>query len=190
MDELVKFFSRYVELDASDIDALVTNSTVYHWPKNNVILEEGQISKEFYFLSKGLVRSSYSGDNLEKTTYFYTEEMFVSSYRSFTQGVPAEHSLITIEDTDAIAFSPANAMALTQHSSKFETLARVIMEEELAAAQDIISAFVTLNAEERYLKLLKERPILLQQIPQYHIASYLGVSPETLSRIRKRVTKS
>ena len=70
---------------------------------------------------------------------------------------------------------------------KFDFLARVMMEEELIVCQDIISSFITLNAEKRYLKLLEKNDQALQRIPQYHLATFLGVTPETLSRIRKRI---
>jgi CRP-like cAMP-binding protein len=189
MDELIEFFTRYVQLTDEEISFLREQAELRRVPKNSLLLEEGQLSTEFFFIVKGSVRMFYLSDFEEKTAYFYTERMFVSSYRSFTQQVPAPHNLATIENTTLIVFNHEAAAKLSQYSPKFEQLARVMMEEELSTYQDIVSTFVTQNAEERYLGLLKDRPELLQRIPQYQIATFLGVSPETLSRIRKRIAE-
>ena len=156
-------------------------------PKHTLLLSEDQISQAFYFVVKGCVRMYYLVDGVEKTTFFYTEGAFVSSYKSFTQQVPAPHFLQAVEDTFLSVISIESAHQLLQLFPRFEFLARIAMESELSVYQDMIASFVTLNAEQRYLKLLETQPDLLQRIPQHFIATYLGVSPETLSRIRKRI---
>lgn len=80
-----------------------------------------------------------------------------------------------------------SAQKLLEFSPQFDFLARVIMEEELIIYQKMVAAFITLNPEQRYLKFLEEKGDLFQRMPQHYIASYLGVSAESLSRIRKRV---
>ena len=187
INELLNFLNRYTKLSEGEIQFVKEHTPIRQVEKNHVLLKEGKISKEFYFIVKGCVRLYYLSNGEEKTAYFYTENMFVSSYESFTRQIPAKHNLVTLEDTSLVVFSVDSVPKFLGFSPKFEFLARVIMEEELSTYQKIISSFITQNAEERYLATLKNDPELLQRIPQHQIATYLGVSPETLSRIRKRI---
>lgn len=131
----------------------------------------------------------YLVDGEEKTTFFYIENQFVSSYESFTKQTPAKHSLECTEDCKLVVITQEGAMGLLTHSNKFESLARTIMEEELGIYQSIVASFITLSPEQRYLDLIKNRPDLIQRIPQYQLATYLGVNAESLSRIKKRIAK-
>lgn len=189
MEELIHFFQQHIELNQQEISFLQEQVHIQSIPKNHILLQEGEISQEFYFMVKGCVRLYYNAKDEEKTAYFYTENMFVSSYQSFTKQIPAKHNLAAVEDSDLIVFDIASVSAFTNFSPKFEFLARVMMEEELAMYQQIISSFVVHNAEERYLNLIKEQPELLRRIPQHQIATFLGITPETLSRIRRRILK-
>lgn len=185
---LITYLEQSVSLSADEKRFLEGEVEVLLVNKNQSLLELGQISKAFYFILEGCVRLYYSVDAEEKTAFFYTEGMFVSSYESFTKQVPAKHSLECVEDCTLAVFTLESAQRLLEHSPRFELLARIAMEEELSIYQEIISSFVTLNAEQRYTRLLETNPSLLQRIPQHQIATYLGVTAETLSRIRKRIT--
>ncbi len=187
MNTLIHFLNRYTELSNKEIAFVEENILVKQVPKNHVLLEEGQVSTEFYFITKGCVRLYYLTNSEEKTAYFYTENMFVSSYESFTKQVPATHCIATLEETELVVFNVNQVEKFMSFSPKFEMLARMIMEEELSANQYIISSFINKNAEGRYLDLLQNKPELIKRIPQHYIATFLGVSPETLSRIRKRI---
>ena len=189
MNELIAFFKQYVEFTDSELAFIKGNTKIIDIPKNELILKEGDVSTAFYFIIKGCVRMYYLNDGEEKTAYFYMENDFVSSYQSFTKQLPAKHNLATVEDSQLVVFDLESVMKFTSYSSKFEFLARVIMEDELAVYQDIISAFVTQNAEQRYLDLLQHKPQLIQRIPQHQIATFLGVTAETLSRIRSRMRR-
>lgn len=189
MEKLILFFNQYIELNEEEISFLIHHASTIQVSKNKLLLKEGKVSKEFFFIIKGSVRMFYTSNLDEKTAFFYTENMFVSSYQSFTKQTPAKHNFITIEECELISFNANSVVNLINFSSKFEVLARIIMEDELAIYQDIISSFVTQNAEERYLTLLEEKPELIQRIPQHQIATFLGITPETLSRIRKRIAK-
>jgi CRP-like cAMP-binding protein len=158
--------------------------------KNEFLLKAGEVSKEFYFLSEGCVRLFYYSNGEEKTGYFYTENSFVSSYESYTKQVPAKHNLQAIENCKLVVVTLEAAMQLLAFSPKFDALARTLMEEELIIYQEMIANFITKDAEGRYQELLDTKSELLQRIPQYHLATYLGVTPETLSRIRKRLANS
>jgi CRP-like cAMP-binding protein len=187
IENLIKYFEQYINLDANEKFFLEENIPVKTVKKNHLLLAKGETSKEFFFIINGAVRLFYNSDLEEKTAFFYFENMFVSSYESFTKQIPSKHNLQAIEESVIAVVSFDIAYKLIELFPKFEFLVRVMMEEELIVCQDIISSFVTKNAEKRYLELLETNDRLLQRIPQHQLATYLGVSPETLSRIRKRI---
>lgn len=189
MDELIQIFRRYLDLTPDEISFLRNNSEVKSYSKNYTLLSEGQTSQAFYFVVKGCLRLYYISALEEKNAFFYTENMFVSSFLSFTKQAPSKHNIATIEKSTLVKFDLNSVEKFVNFSPKFGILAKIMMEEEMAIYQQIISSFVTKNAEGRYLDLTINHSELIQRIPQHYIATYLGVSPETLSRIRKRISK-
>lgn len=189
MNELIKLFNSHLDLNEEEIQFIRDHSEIQTYPKNQVLLAEGAVSKAFYFVIKGCLRLYYLSNGEEKTAFFYAENMFVSSFLSFTKQLPSTHYIATIEASTLVRFDFRSVENYISYSPKFSMLARIMMEEELAIYQKIIASFVTMNAEQRYLAFAQEHGDLLQRIPQHHIATYLGVSPETLSRIRKRIAE-
>lgn len=186
-DGLLEFLNGYVELEPDEADFVRAHIPVRRYEKGAFLLKKGEVSTTFYFILKGSVRLFYEVGIEERTAFFYFENEFVSSYESFTQQTPAKHSLQCLEDTELAEITIETSFALLERFPNFEFLARVIMEKELSIYQDIIATFITLSPEERYLKLLEKSPELIERIPQYYLASYIGVRPESLSRIRKRI---
>lgn len=189
MHPLITYLDQYLPLKSAEKAYLREYVPFVQFDKNTVLLKEGAISTAFYFVITGCIRMYYLVDGVEKTTFFYQENDFVSSYESFTNGVPAGHYLQALEPTQVAQFDVTVVADILERHPRFEILARIAMEKELAVYQEMVAAFVTLNAEQRYLKLMNDDPRLLQRIPQYHLATYLGVSPETLSRIRSRINQ-
>jgi CRP-like cAMP-binding protein len=187
IDSLVKYFEKHVELDTVEVEFLQEHVPLRQLAKGDLLLEEGDISTEFYFVIQGGIRLFYHSSSGEKTAFFYFENSFVSAYESFIKQTPSRQNLQAIEDSVVAVIPFEAAYKIVDIFPKFEFLARVMMEEELMVYQDIISSFVTLNAEQRYENLLKNNPQVIQRIPQHQLATYLGIAPETLSRIRKRL---
>lgn len=183
------FLQQYVSLSSDEVATVEQLLAVTSYSKGEVILKEGEISRAFYFVLKGCCRMYYIVEGLEKNTFFYSEGQFVSSYESFVHQAPSKHYIACIEDCELVCISHQHAAKLLALSSSFEQLSRILMEGELIVYQKMLFSFVAMNAEQRYLAFLQEYPQLIQRIPLYHIASYLGVNAETLSRIRKRVTE-
>ncbi|ACF14876.1 cyclic nucleotide-binding protein [Chloroherpeton thalassium ATCC 35110] len=177
----------YAELNNHEIRILQEAVTRKNYNKNDLIFTEGKISNEIYFVTKGCVRLFYNVDGNEKTAFFYTEGQFICAGESYTFGVPAKENYQAVEQTELYIITKSNIEKLLSVSAKFEIIARIATENELITCQNIIASFVTKTAEERYIELLNKQGDLFQRVPQQYIASFLGVSPETLSRIKARV---
>lgn len=187
MEQFLKYLENYIQLNSTELQVL--QERIYHqtFDKNEIIFTEGHVSKEIYFVTKGCVRLFYNVDGNDKTAFFYTEGQFICAGESYTFNVPARENYQAIEETELYIFNKSNIEILMDISPKLEVLARIATENELITCQNIIASFVTKSAEERYVDLLNTNSELFRRVPQQYIASFLGVSPETLSRIKKRV---
>ncbi len=135
------------------------------------------------------MRLFYNVEGNDKTAFFYTEGQFICAGESYTFGIPAIENYQAVEQTEIFIITKAKIVTLLKEVPKFEVIARIATENELITCQKVIASFVTKSAEERYLDLLNTQRELFQRVPQQYIASFLGVSPETLSRIKARVLK-
>lgn len=162
---------------------------IKNYTKGTVLLHEGQVSKEAYYVIKGCVRAYYAVNGEELTTAFYTENESCASLYSFSNQLPSTHYLECIEDCTLSVLTYDNEKKLLKEFPGFESLCRSTVESDFGKNQEMLANFITKNPEERYSHLLETRPNLLQRIPQYYLASYLGVKPESLSRIRKRIAQ-
>ena len=186
--EIVRLISKYLPLSDKDAQIVTDCIPVKNFKKGAILLREGQISCESYIIFKGLVRKYYLDDGEEKTSEFYTENEAVSSPQSYNKKIPANHYIECIEDCRLAVLTYDKEQELIKKVPGYETLCRVSIEEELGAQQEKLAKFTMSLPEKRYLDLLENRPNLLQRVPQYFLASYLGVKPESLSRIRKRIS--
>ncbi|MEX2483867.1 MAG: Crp/Fnr family transcriptional regulator [Brumimicrobium sp.] len=155
--------------------------------KGHLLIKEGDYVKDCFFLIKGCIRQFQLIDGSEKTTAFYTDGQGVSAFTSMSKKVASNHYFECLEDCNLAIISIEKELELYKKYPNFESLSRTGMESQLGEFQDMMAKFITLKPEDRYLDLLENRPELINRVPQYHLASYLGVSPETLSRIRKRI---
>lgn len=186
-EKLLQYFQRIMPLSQEEIEGIVATMTIKQFKKGTVLLKEGQISTEVYFVLEGCVRQFYLVDGEEKTNNFFTDEQWVISMNSFGQQKPSDHYMDCSIDCTLVVGTREKEEDLYKRFPKLETVSRKVMEKVFAEQQEIMSTYTTDTAEQRYLKLLKSRPDLFQKIPQYQIASYIGVKPESLSRIRKRL---
>lgn len=170
--------------EAKDMDRLVP---IREFKKGTVLLESGQVATEAWFCVKGCVHMYYDVDGDLRTTEFYTEGQSIASLYSFINQVPANHYLACVEDSTLVVWSYAAEKELFGKYPRLESSCRVSVESDFGKHQEKLAAFITKTPEQRYLDLMQDRPELLQRVPQYLLASYLGVTPESLSRIRKRI---
>jgi len=187
MDRLIENIKAYIPLREHEIQLLKNAVDKKNYQKNEIIFTEGKISDEIYFVTKGCVRLFYNVDGNDKTAFFYTEGQFICAGESYTFNTPAIENYQAIEQTEIFVFGKSKIESLLKEVPKFEVIARIATENELITCQKVIASFVTKSAEERYIDLLNTNGELFQRAPQQYIASFLGVSPETLSRIKTRV---
>jgi len=185
----INHLNQLLPLKSAEEEMIRQTLRVRQYPKGALLLSEGDIASAFYFNISGFVRLFYTRDGEERTAYFYPEGTFISPYESFVRQQPATLSLQATEETQVVEISLEASAQLLAFSPKFEALARIAMEDELIAHQKMISSLLTLSPEGRYSQLLKEQPTIFQRVPQHYLASYIGVKPESLSRIKRRVLK-
>ncbi len=189
MHQLIQHIEQYIKLEEFEKNSIYNLVNKSSFKRNETFFTEGKISREIYFVAKGCVRLYYLNEGNDKTAFFYTEGQFICAGESFTYSVPAKENYQAIEDSELYILSKDHIDRLMEISPRLEVLARIATENELIVCQNIIASFVTKSAEERYLELLEKNGELFHRVPQQYIASFLGVSPETLSRIKRRVLK-
>ncbi len=187
MDKLIENIKAYIPLNDNEIQLLQEAVVKKNYQKNEIIFTEGKISDEIYFVTKGCVRLFYNVDGNDKTAFFYTEGQFICAGESYTFNIPAIENYQAIEQTELFVFGKSKIERLLKEVPKLEVIARIATENELITCQKVIASFVTKSAEQRYIDLLHTNGELFHRVPQHYIASFLGVSPETLSRIKTRV---
>ena len=178
-----------MSLSPDEIKVVDTLIPVKQFKKGQLLLLEGRIARECYFNIKGCVRSYQILNGEERTTQFFVEGDPIASLLSYLNKTPANHYFECIEDSTLAVLSFDNEQMLYKQHPKFEALCRNSIEQEFGKQQEILQNYLTKNPEERYLMLQETRPELLQRVPQYHLATFLGVQPESLSRIRKRIAQ-
>jgi CRP-like cAMP-binding protein len=185
-DTLYKYLTQYISLTSEEVELFDNLSLVRKYKKGDFLLREGQYAKEYFFVLKGCLRSYYLVNGEEKTTAFFMEEESIAP-ESLMDQKPSEYFIVCEEDCLMLVATPEIEEKVFAEFPKFESLCRILSEKELSKKQTSISNYIKSTAEERYLDLQKNRPQLLQRVPQYQIASFIGIKPETLSRIRKKV---
>lgn len=160
------------------------------FPKKKMLLSEGEICQFEAFIVKGCVKTYFIDNNgFEVILTFATENWWISDINSFHEQIPSEMYIETIEETELLIINPQTKEQLLNHIPSLERMFRLMVQRHLGTFQERLFNNHALSAEERYDNFLSKYPNLPQRIPQHLIASYLGISAEFLSRIRKRKLK-
>lgn len=186
---ILEYISKYVSLTTDEEAAILKEVPYRTFPKGTHLITQGQISRECYFNIKGLVRQYELVDGEDKTTFFYTEGDAIVAFESGSQKVPCKFNWVCEEDTVLVIGRLDNIESSFSKNPKLERMSALFIGAEFGKYQVLSSSLITKKPEKRYLELLESRPDLINRVNQYHLASYLGIKPETLSRIRKRIFK-
>jgi len=190
VNEIVELIRQAIEISDEEAKIVEDCIPIRTFKKGTILLKEGQVSKESYQNLSGLVRKYYIMDGSEVTTDFYEEGSSIASFTSLHQNTPAKHYFECIEDCRLAVLNKKKELELINKVPQYETLCRTSVEEDLGKQQDALASYLISSPEQRYLHLLENKSNLLKRVPLYHLASYIGVKPESLSRIRKRVLKN
>ena len=169
---------------------IVSNKFIFREvPKKFVLIKTDDVADEVYFINKGILRLYYEKDGEEITAFIFSENLFASSYDSFLRQMKSIQCIDALEDCELLVLPYQGMQELYNEVPKFNVIARIVAEQRFINAQRILSSFILDSPEERYLKFTEQFPNLIQRVPQHIIASYLGITPVSLSRIRKRILK-
>ncbi len=190
MDEsIINFISQYISLSEDEAEIIRRQNAFRVVKKNHILVAQGSMAKECYFILKGCVRAYYLKDGEELNTDFYFENQTVRPV-SYQNNQPSAYYLACLEDSILAVGNGARNEELLRKIPKLSSLVFQLNEELLIQKTIEFNDFKNHSPEERYLMLLNSKPELINRIPLYHLASYLGITPISLSRIRSRlVTK-
>lgn len=184
---LLDYTESIATLTPKEKQAIQDSIQIKEFKKGTFILMEGDTLYMCYFIIKGCVREYYIIDGEERTTNFFVEQDAISSMNGNTTRTPSKYFLECLEDVVVTTSSEEKEQEMYKRFPKFETMCRIKMEEMVGEYQEKLARYITSSPKERYQYLQQNRPELLDRVPQYQLASYIGVKPETLSRIRKRM---
>jgi CRP-like cAMP-binding protein len=187
MEQLIKHITHYSPLGTDAMEALNNCFEKQTLSKNTTLVSEGKICRHLYFLEKGALRGYYNSDGKEITHWFAFENDFVTSFHSFITGEAAVENIQLLEGSILWGISKETVTGLLNRFHEIERLMRIAYEKYYIRLEErfVNSHFKT--AKERYQDLLQQSPHILERVPLGHIASYLGISQETLSRIRSTI---
>ena len=175
---------RYSTMTHEELDMLESILVPLKYTKNEMILREGETCTNIYWVVKGLVRQYYYKNGKELTEYMATENNIVMCIESLFREQPTHLQIKALEPTVLIALPKADLEAVAMKSVNIQILYRKILEESLILSQIHADMLRFESAQDRYQKLIKRQPQLVLRAPLVYIASYLQMTPETLSRVR------
>jgi CRP-like cAMP-binding protein len=183
---LFEFIAKYISITDDEKQAILSLDIFRTVKKGTILLNAGQKTQDEYFILKGCIRKYYSIDGEEKTTAFFTEMEGLTPHCVKTNS-PSDYFVSCLEDTILTIANPNMGVELFSKFPKFEKMCGILSEELLAKQQIDFDEFKTSSPEQRYLNLQQKRPDLIQRVPQHQLASYLGIKPQSLSRLRARI---
>jgi CRP-like cAMP-binding protein len=187
INSLLESIQSVITLSPAEKDLVIALFKEKTYKKGDFFLAGGQVCKQVGFVTKGLLRYYINHDGEDKTYDFAQENNFVCNYESFLPQSPSTKIIQALEDCEMLVVSYTDLQIFYQSIKEAERFGRLVIEQVFVQTLQDLSSFYTDSPELRYEKFLKKHPGLQQRISQYHIASYVGVKPQSLSRIRKRI---
>ncbi|MDB5121232.1 MAG: Crp/Fnr family transcriptional regulator [Sphingobacteriales bacterium] len=187
-EQLFKSINERVALTEEEKELCKTFYTFRRLRKRQFLLQEGDVCKYNAFVEKGLLRS-YTVDDKgnEHIIQFAAEGWWISDLYSFLTGVTSVYNIEALEDCELLLLTKSASDELLARLPKFESYQRILLQGAYIAMQRRIHASLNQTAEEKYLNIIDIYPDIIQRVPQHMVASYLGLTPETLSRVRKQL---
>ena len=189
--DILKFaLNQFADISADDFELSNAFWQQKEYNKGEYYNQHKSVCKYLGFITTGVFRS-YIIDNKtseEKNVFLYSKNQFVVTFKSFINQIPCDYHTQAMTDATVVYINIADLLSLYKQSHKWETFGRLLAQEAFNVAIARTESFVFQTPEERYLDLIKYHPDIFNNIPLYHISSYLGIQGPSLSRIRKRIS--
>lgn len=186
-DAIKRHCASLVPLTASELQRIDSNFEVRQLKKKEFLLEDGKVCNFIAFIAEGTIRHFHVKDGVEKTCDISFESAWVTDFQSFNQNSPAIMNLQAMSEAKVFIIKKENLFQLYQDCKAYETFGRLMAEQVAQRATAIAMSLSSDKPEVRFQNLLNTQPDLFQRVPQKYIANFLGISPESLSRIQKRI---
>ena len=186
-DKLKKYCKQIVPLSDAELELIDMYFEVKTLKKKAFLLQDNKICDFIAFITEGSIRHFHIKDGDEKTCDISFENYWVTDFQSFTHDMIGKMNLQAMEDTTVFVIRKPNLYKLYRECPKYETFGRIMAEQVAQRATEIAMSLSSEKPEERFQNLILKQPDLFQRVPQKYIANFLGISPESLSRIRNRV---
>lgn len=190
MQNFTKYLKAKANIGEPEFQALINKVKVKHIPKGNVLLRPGEVCQHSFFVENGLLRA-YTVDSLgkEHIIQFGSENWIVVDRSSTFFNEPSDLFIDAIEDTDVVLIAPHFIAEASEISASYRKYNQIALHNHIRHQQKRINLLLSASAETRYINFIKLYPDLTLRVPQWMIASYLGITPESLSRVRKELAK-
>jgi CRP-like cAMP-binding protein len=188
-EKLKAYCQTKVLFTAEELELIDTHFEVKQLKKKEFLLQDGKVCNFVAFLAEGIVRHFHVKDGVEKTCDISFENAWVTDFQSFLNHTVCLMNLQAMESSTVLMISKVNLQELYHACSKYETFGRLMAEEVAQRATAIAMSLSSDKPEERFQNLIQKQPAIFQSVPQKYIANFLGISPESLSRIRNRIVK-
>jgi len=187
LSNLTNHIKKFIELNEADIELIGKAVTVKQVKKKTFLLEPEHICRELYFVSKGCLRSYFINKKLnEQITQFAIENWWMSDHGSLESGKPSSYYIQAVEDSEIISINKPKLEELFEKVPRLERYFRIVQQRAFTASQKRIEYIYSMSDEERYRHFSSLFPDFIQRIPQYMLASYLGFTPQFMSKIRAK----
>ncbi|AIQ67234.1 Crp/Fnr family transcriptional regulator [Paenibacillus graminis] len=185
---LLQYMTRLTSLSKVEQQAILDEILVGEYSKGTTLLKQGEVPGNCYFVLKGCVRQhAVDVTGRDITSNFYTEEQAISIFNAHKPDKSSEYTLTCLEDCVLVVGRLDTEKEMYGKYTQLETMTRRMIEENFGQVQEEFAAFIASSPEDRLKTLLHKRPGLIERVPQHQLASYLGMTPESLSRIKKRI---
>lgn len=182
------FIAQFNCLQNDDIKAIENIASISTLKKKEIFIREKEVCNKLIFCAKGYFRFfHFNNEGVEITSDFYFAPNLITSYTSFITGQPSYVNVQAMEDMDVIEIQKHDLDILYQQHKSIERLGRLIAEQVAITSEQHLFSLLNFTAEERYAHLVNQHAHFVQHIPLQYIASYLGITPATLSRVRKKI---
>ena len=180
--------SKRIDVSDEDFEIICSYATIIQVKKKQLFLAAGEVCKHEAYIVKGLMREYMTDDKgHEHVVQMAFEDWWIADMMSFITGQPANYNIEALEDCELIVFDREKENEFLDRLPKFERFFRILIQNAFVALQKRMISTMSHSAEHRYLLLIKKFPQLELRVAQHHIASYLGITPEALSRIKRKL---